>query len=537
MNARHTLVSRFGLAWSTCLALVAGCGDVPADSSHPSDTTVRATSDGETAARTPQVSELGRAFALASQEFSVPQAVLSSLAYATTRFHFVPGAVGDASGEEPVFGVFALRSKSLEAGARLASVSVEEAQTEVLAHVRASAALLRSLADETGTNRGDLSAWAGPMARFSNIPSEQGQAHFVHGELYKTLREGLPAEIAYTHGLPVEKHPDLVPQFPSLIEDSLPFEGVRYSGSVWKPAPSSNYSSGRSAAIDLLVIHTCAGGYSGCVSWLTTPYPTNPYKTSAHYVVREDGGEIAALVDESNTAHHVGSSWEGRPTNPRSVGIEHGGFSYAGTNKWTEGQVSASAKLSCDIVKRNRIVRDRNHIIGHYQPDPVNRANDPGYDFPWANYMTRINTCVGGSSTIVVDSNQANNDSSGKIEPPSANWKSSTNVSGFYGTGYFVAETAAVSDAVYFKFYLPAAASKEVFAWWTAASDRSTATPFIVFDAAGNRLGSVNKNQQIDGSRWVSLGRYSFTAGWNQVAVSRWAAAGAYVVADAIKVE
>jgi hypothetical protein len=58
-----------------------------------------------------------------------------------------------------------------------------------------------------------------------------------------------------------------------------------------------------------------------------------------------------------------------------------------------------------------------------------------------------------------------------------------------------------------------------------------------MFDASGNRLGSVTRNQQDDGSQWVSLGTYNFTAGWNQVAVSRWAAAGSYVVADAIKVE
>ncbi|MFO0655349.1 MAG: N-acetylmuramoyl-L-alanine amidase [Polyangia bacterium] len=322
-----------------------------------------------------------------------------------------------------------------------------------------------------------------------------------------------------------------------LVGDSLPYAGVRYSGSVWKPAPSSNFTVGRSAAIDLLVIHTCSGGYSGCVGWLQTPYPTNPYKTSAHYVVKEDGTEIAALVDESNTAHHVGASWEGRPTNPRSVGIEHGGFSYQGTNKWTEGQVSASAKLSCDVVKRNRIPRDRNHIIGHYQPDPVNRADDPGRDFPWADYMNRISRCVGGSTAIVVDSNQANNDASGKIDTPSSSWTSSTNVAGYYGSGYYVAPTAAVSDAVYFSFYLTEAANREVFAWWTAASDRSTETPFVIFDAAGNKLATVKKNQQDNGSQWVSLGRYNFTVGWNQVAISRWATAGSVVVADAIKVE
>ncbi|HMY57102.1 MAG TPA: N-acetylmuramoyl-L-alanine amidase [Pseudomonadota bacterium] len=521
MKTRLTLFSLF---------LVAACGN--ADPSPNQNPVI-----GESAVTSRQPSEIGQALQIAAAQFAIPQSVLQATAYAQTRLFFVPGQAGEASGDEPQFGIFALRSAAIRKGAQLAGISDHDAQTTVIGNVRAAAALLRSYADEAGIDRTDLAAWAGPIARLSALPTEQAQADFIHNVVYKTLREGLPPEIALGHGLSDAPHPDLVPQFAALVDDSLPYAGARYSGSVWKPAPSSNFTVGRSAAIDLLVIHTCSGGYSGCVGWLQTPYPTNPYKTSAHYVVKEDGTEIAALVDESNTAHHVGASWEGRPTNPRSVGIEHGGFSYQGTNKWTEGQVSASAKLSCDVVKRNRIPRDRNHIIGHYQPDPVNRADDPGRDFPWADYMNRISRCVGGSTAIVVDSNQANNDASGKIDTPSSSWTSSTNVAGYYGSGYYVAPTAAVSDAVYFSFYLTEAANREVFAWWTAASDRSTETPFVIFDAAGNKLATVKKNQQDNGSQWVSLGRYNFTVGWNQVAISRWATAGSVVVADAIKVE
>jgi len=50
----------------------------------------------------------------------------------------------------------------------------------------------------------------------------------------------------------------------------------------------------------------------------------------------------------------------------------------------------------------------------------------------------------------------------------SANWVSSTNVAGYYGTGYFVAPTQAISDPATFWFYMPAAGSKTIDAWWTA---------------------------------------------------------------------
>jgi hypothetical protein len=94
-----------------------------------------------------------------------------------------------------------------------------------------------------------------------------------------------------------------------------------------------------------------------------------------------------------------------------------------------------------------------------------------------------------------------------------------------------------VSDAAEFQFNLTAAATKNVYAWWTAGSDRSTTTPFIIFNAAGTKLATVNKNQQVDGGKWVLLGSFAFTAGWNKVAVSRWTTAGSVVIADAIRVE
>ena len=85
------------------------------------------------------------------------------------------------------------------------------------------------------------------------------------------------------------------------------------------------------------------------------------------------------------------------------------------------------------------------------------------------------------------------------------------------GSGYYVAPTEAVADATTFEFKLDTAGSKELFAWWTAASDRSTATPFVVAASDGTLLGTVHKNQQVDGGTWNSLGKFNFTAGWNRV--------------------
>ena len=65
---------------------------------------------------------------------------------------------------------------------------------------------------------------------------------------------------------------------------------------------------------------------------------------------------------------------------------------------------------------------------------------------------------------------------------------------------------------------------------------RSRSAPFLIFDADGRRLGTTYVDQATDGSRWVELGTWAFTAGWNAVALSRWTTPGDIVVADAVRV-
>jgi hypothetical protein len=154
----------------------------------------------------------------------------------------------------------------------------------------------------------------------------------------------------------------------------------------------------------------------------------------------------------------------------------------------------------------------------------------------WVN-VTYLWTSGGGTTGLVIDSNNNNNDTTkGYIEVAGTSWTSSTNVAGYYGSGYYASPTAAVSEPATFWFYLPAAASKTIDAWWTSATDRSTTAPFIIWNASGTKLGTVNVNQQINGGKWNTLGTYSFSAGWNKVQLSRWTTSGYYVIADAIQV-
>jgi N-acetyl-anhydromuramyl-L-alanine amidase AmpD len=473
-------------------------------------------------------------FARAAGEFGVPAELLKAVAFTETGWQFARGDHGDLEGLAPAYGIFALRGERLERGARLAGVSIQQAQTDVEASIRAGAALLRAEGEALRVAGSDLDAWAPAVASFSGITNDQAQSGYVHGGVYHALRVGVDDAPQAT----LAARPGVRPAF--AIAPAGPRYTTQYGPAIWSPSP--NYTSGRSGySTALVVIHTCAGNYSGCWSWLTNPSSG----VSAHYVVGQTdigGGvtEVRQLVDEVNTAWHVGKYWQGYPTNPRSIGIEHGGFSYGsnGYGPWPAVQYNTSVKLTCDIVKSRSIIRDRDHIIGHYQPDPVNRAHDPGQGFPWADYMSKINSCVGGTTgtAITIDSNASNNGTDARISV-SANWISSSGTAGYYGTGYYYASTAAVSDPANFEFYLPAAATRAVSAWWTSGTNRSATAPYIMYNASGTEVGRRSVNQQTGGGAWQSLGSYSFSAGWNRVSLSRWTTEGYVVIADAVRIQ
>jgi hypothetical protein len=226
----------------------------------------------------------------------------------------------------------------------------------------------------------------------------------------------------------------------------------------------------------------------------------------------------------------------GVSVNHFSVGIEHGGF--ASQTSFPAGQIDASAKLSCDISRDQGILRDSYHIVAHGRLQPSTRT-DPGPNWPWTSYISKVNSYCGSSTPttgFVVDSNNTNNNATYAKFTGSASWVSATSTPGYYGSGYFYASTQAISDPVTFSFYLAAPATKTIDAWWTSGTNRTTAAPFVVWDSAGTKVATVYKNQQTGGGAWQTLGTWSFPAGWNEVQVSRWAAEGSVVVADAIQV-
>jgi len=520
----RSLAAAVGLA-----ALVAACSDVPAGHARP-----------EAAAPAATV-RLDAVFADAERDFGVPAALLKSVAYAETRFEMVRGDQ-EFPGQARASGLMALRGAELDRGAELAGVTPEAARTEPAANVRAAAALLRAYADEQRIDRADLGAWAPVVARYSGIPDTDGQAAYVHDGVYAALRAGVsvraPGGAVVASLAPSTASPNFVrPKAPAATLTAAAALNI-----VWRPSPNYNdRPSGVVGTPHMIVIHTCESSYSSCWSWLTN----SQAQASAHYVVNTDGSEISKLVYESKRAWHVAATYycsnnngtdcrfDGYSSNHFTIGIEHGG--YASQTSFPTGQIQSSATLACQITRRYDIPRDRNHIVGHGRLQPYDRT-DPGPNWPWTDYMNRINTYCADGTELIVDNNNDLNDTTKERFELGTGWTHSNNIPEYYGGGYYHAPTAAVSDPAIFWFYLPAAATKTIDAWWTDLDNRSTTAPYIAYNASGVEVGRASVNQQVNGGKWNAIGTWNFTAGWNKVILSRWTTSGSYVVADAVRI-
>ena len=161
---------------------------------------------------------------------------------------------------------------------------------------------------------------------------------------------------------------------------------------------SPNYSKGRNGKkIIAICNHITAGQFPGCQNWLCNPKA----KASSNYLITRTG-KIIQLVKDEDTAWANGGvnkpSWtlyDGTNPNRYTISIEHEGYgSNGGDGNLTEQQYKATLWLHRQLINKWNIPIDRNHIIGHFEIDKINRPNCPGKAFPWDRLMKDLTSGV-----------------------------------------------------------------------------------------------------------------------------------------------
>jgi len=163
---------------------------------------------------------------------------------------------------------------------------------------------------------------------------------------------------------------------------------------VWKGSPNFGYpdgTTGRNGEKPIaIVLHIMEGTLEGSASWFNDPQSG----ASSHYGIGKDG-RIWQFVDETNAAWTNGQvnfpSWKLlKPNiNPNlyTISIEHEGFP---GEPWTEAMFQADVWLIHQILQRWQIPADRDHLIGHYEIDSINRPYCPGSGCPWDRLLAEL---------------------------------------------------------------------------------------------------------------------------------------------------
>lgn len=161
-------------------------------------------------------------------------------------------------------------------------------------------------------------------------------------------------------------------------------------GVLWRSAYAGNFGGVRTVPVDQIVIHTTEGTLKSAISWFAIDHSKwGMGPSSAHYVVGRDGS-ITGMVPEDRIAWHAGN----RAVNARAIGIELEDTTPGAAGEFPAAMLGALVRLTAELVQRHKIPVQRSAwnapgIIGH-EDVPNQTHEDPGPDFPWSEYLSRV---------------------------------------------------------------------------------------------------------------------------------------------------
>jgi N-acetyl-anhydromuramyl-L-alanine amidase AmpD len=339
---------------------------------------------------------LEEAFLDAATTYDVPRDLLVSLAFSVSRFDLeqpesTHGHLNEGGTSEGIMGLVRNgEGPSFEDALNLTGFSAGEMAKNPILNVFGAAALLRDIADhleeESGIYIDRIGEWYPVLEVYSGYSSELNQASYAR-QVFRFIEGGLVFQAPNGEMLHIDSQ-DVVIEYEL---NNYMGGSDYYAARQVISASEQNYADWNrdGGDIDMVVIHTMEGSYSGSISW----FQNSSASASAHYMVRSSDGEVTQMVWEEDTAWHAGHS----ATNGRSVGIELEGFVDAPELWYTDDMYRSAAKLTRDIADRQGVPLDRQHIIGHvevpgcpYSGGGASCHTDPGPGWDWDHFMALV---------------------------------------------------------------------------------------------------------------------------------------------------
>lgn len=290
---------------------------------------------------------------------SIPHGVLESVSYTYTRFT-IPNTDTlevDDNAIPRTYGPMGLTlhgknyfRESLRYVALQSDFMIEALINDPRSSILAYASVFADLQEEFGIYDDNLEKYAPIFVAMSELPEESDAMNMQLYAIYHFLSDTSSASF----GVPVRQMDfqlifgdELLKLQSPVLKSSRTSNDIEsvseadYVGAIWRPAPSCNYTSGRTVPITSVTIHYTSGTYAGSIAW----FQNCNAKVSAHYVIRSFDGQVTQMVHESDKAWHVGVA------NGYTIGIEHEAYGDI-QSFFTPEMYLSSANLIRDICQR-----------------------------------------------------------------------------------------------------------------------------------------------------------------------------------------
>jgi hypothetical protein len=453
---------------------------------------------------------LESAFSSAAKEFGVPKDLLMAISYSESRWQIAPeethttGEPDKNNGK----GLMHLNDNSFKKGlseaAKALGVSTKQLEDDIQLNIRGGAYLLAKAQKDLGKAlTANANDWYEAVATFEGAKDKELGALFAD-EVYRVLKEG--TALAIEGGtLTLDPNQSIAPakgSYSGLTPGGTNY-GLTpdYSGAIWNPASTSNYavaSRPTSNPINSVIIHDTEGSYSGTINWFKDPAA----QVSAHYVVRSSDGQITQMVQDKDIA------WHARSFNTNGIGIEHEGYA-AQTGWYTDAMYTASAALTRAVCLKYNIPMDRDHILAHSELWG-NDHTDPGVNWDWNKYMSKVTGVTKNYAAVLVDNTDASTGFSqgGPTQywHPTAGYGIRNQMTYTMGNG-----TNPISNYAIWKPTIPTAGNYQVKVFIPSNFAGTTNAKYEIHYNGGVITKSIS--QAAYSNQWVSLGTYSFAAG------------------------
>lgn len=337
----------------------------------------------------PSVATMNRYFTEAAAEFGVPAGILKASAQVQSNWAQVSGSMYGSWG---VMGIIENKfSQQITTASALIRVTADEIKTDARTNIRAAAALLASYQkNKTSLKPED---WFESTAKLTGLWDEEMKRDLAL-RIFDILKNGsrtvtLWGEIIAIDPVDVTLKREQTESDKIITPTNQRSQAVDYPNAVanFTTCNFGNRPSG--SVIKYYFVHYVATGtYQGAISW----FKDCSSQVSAHYVVRNNDGEVSQVVAENDRAWSQGVS----SYNDLGIGVEHEVLA-TNLSMWdSEPMLVSAANLCANVCNRRAIPKLRrvnNGDAGIYGHSDVRATDCPNLtEARWSNLLSRINS-------------------------------------------------------------------------------------------------------------------------------------------------